>query len=119
MHTLDPIVLQPHDVLHMACRGGAAAFGMRADIGAIEVGRKADLVLVDLRSVFVAPVHRVPSALVYTCSPRDVHTVVVDGAPVIRDRELVGIDERRLLALADDACRALMARSGLASRLIK
>ena len=119
VHTLDPMVLQPEDVLRMACRGGATAFGLPKEIGAIEAGRKADLVLVDLRSVFIAPVHRVPSALVYNATPADVDTVIVDGVVRIRDRRLVGVDEAALLARATQSCRALVQRAGLASRLAR
>lgn len=118
VHTLNPVVLQPEDVLVMACRGGSAAFGMRSDIGALTAGRKADLVLVNLQSVFVAPVHRVPSALVYNCSTQDVHTVIVDGEVVVRDREIVRVNERAALAKANRACAELMRKAGLPSRLV-
>ncbi len=118
VHTLNPVVLQPEDVLVMACRGGSAAFGMRSDIGALMPGRKADLVLVNLQSVFVAPVHRVPSALVYNCSTQDVYTVIVDGEVVVRDREIVRVNERAALAKANRACAELMRKAGLPSRLV-
>ena len=62
VHHLDPVILQPEHALHMATRGGARAAGLGDRIGAIEAGRLADLVVVDLNSVFVAPVHRVVSA---------------------------------------------------------
>lgn len=119
VHTFDPMVLQPEDVLRMACRGGASAFGLPQDVGAIEVGRKADLVLVDLQSVFIAPVHRVASALVYNATPADVDTVIVDGVVRIRGRQLIGIDEAAVLARAVASCRALVRRAGLASRLAR
>ena len=74
---------------------GAAAFGLPDAFGAIAVGQRADLVVVDLRSPFVMPVHRVPSALVYNATPRDVRDVIVDGRVLIGDRELIGVDEAR------------------------
>ena len=117
VHTLDPVVLQPEDALRMATRGGAAAFGLPGEIGAIEAGRRADLVVVDLDSVFLAPVHRVASALVFNASLRDVHTVIVGGRVVIRDRGLLVADERRILDDARRACARLFARAGIATRL--
>ncbi len=117
VHHLDAVVLQPEEVLHMACRGGAAAFGLRDAFGAIAAGQRADLVVVDLRSPFVMPVHRVPSALVYNATPRDVLDVIVDGRIVIRNRELVGIDEQAVLNRAGVAARALFERAGIATRL--
>ena len=100
--TLDAVVLQPEDALWMACRGGAAALG-RDDVGSIEAGKAADLVVVSLRSVFTAPVHRVASALVFNASPTDVTHVMVGGRVLIDDGDLVGVDEEALLADADAA----------------
>lgn len=117
VHHLDPLLLQPADVLQMACRGGAAAFGMPGSFGMVAEGQRADLLVVDLGSPFVAPVHRVPSALVYNATPRDVRDVVVDGRAVIRDGQLVVADERRIMAEANDAARRLFNRAGIASRV--
>jgi 5-methylthioadenosine/S-adenosylhomocysteine deaminase len=125
VHTLDPMVLQPEDALRMACRFGAHAFGLgdRGALGSIEVGNRADLVLVDLRSVFAAPVHRLPSALVFNASPRDVRMVIVDGRVVLRDGVVVeprtgaAIDEHALLSRAEAACRDLFTRAGLRTGL--
>jgi 5-methylthioadenosine/S-adenosylhomocysteine deaminase len=119
VHTLDPIVLQPEDALRMACRGGAHTFNMAQRVGAITVGREADLVLVDLRSVFVAPVHRIPSALVFNASPRDVRMVMVAGNVLLRGDHVVDqltgdpIDEHALIHDANVACRNVFTRSGL------
>jgi 5-methylthioadenosine/S-adenosylhomocysteine deaminase len=117
VHHLDPVILQPEDALRMATRGGAAAAGLRDDLGVIEIGRLADLVVVDLDSVFVAPVHRVVSALVFNVTPREVRHVVVDGRLVIRDRILISADERAELRRALTACRGLFARAGLGQPL--
>ena len=118
VHHLDPVILQPEDALWMATRGGARAMGQPDHLGVLAPGRKADLVVVDLDSPFIAPVHRVVSALVFCATPRDVHTVVVDGRVVIRDRQLQTANERAILAQARDACRGLFERAGIASRLL-
>ena len=117
VHTLDPMILQPEDALRMACRGGAAAFGMSDSIGTLVPGRKADVVIVDLASVFIAPVHRIISALVFNATPRDVRDVIVDGQLVIRNREVLTVDEAQLLADAGEAARALFRRAGIATRV--
>ena len=109
--------LPARDVLTMATRGGARAAGQGDDLGALEPGRLADLVVVDLDSVFVAPVHRVVSALVFNVTPREVRHVIVDGRPVIRDRRLVVADEHAELRRAMGACRELFARAGLGQPL--
>ncbi len=117
VHHLDPLVLQPADVLHMACRSGAAAFGMPGAFGMLADGQRADLLVVDLRSPFVSPVHRVPSALVYNATPGDLRDVVVDGRIVIRDGALVAADERQIMAKAGDAARRLFDRAGISTRV--
>ena len=117
VHHLDPLLLQPDDVLHMACRCGAAAFGMPDTFGMVAEGQRADLLVLDLRSPFVAPVHRVASALVYNATPRDLRDVVVDGRILLRDGQLVTADERQIMAKADDAARRLFNRAGIKTRI--
>ncbi len=119
VHSLDPMILQPEQALWMACRGGATAFGQSDAIGVLEPGRKADVVVVDLRSVFVAPVHRVMSALVFNATPRDVRDVIVDGRIVIRDREVLTVNEPALLADASEAARNLFRRAQIATRITR
>ncbi len=119
VHHLDAMALQPEDSLTMACRGGARAFGTPQLTGSLEAGRKADLVIVDLGSVFVAPVHRVPSALVFNATPADVTHVIVDGRILIDEREVVMLDEAALLADAEVSARDVFRRAGVESRLTR
>ena len=117
VNRLDATVLQPEEVLAMACRNGAHLVDQGDDLGAVEPGRKADLVVVDLGSPFVAPVHRVPSALVYCATPRDVLHVMVDGHLLLRDRRLTRIDEEAALRRAEEAARRVFRRAGISTRL--
>jgi 5-methylthioadenosine/S-adenosylhomocysteine deaminase len=117
VHHLDPLLLQPADVLHLACRNGAAAYGLPGAFGMVAEGQRADLLVVDLRSPFVAPVHRVASALVYNATPRDVRDVVVDGKILLRDGRLLAADERRIMAEAAAAARRLFTRAGISTRV--
>ncbi len=119
VHHLDAMALQPEDALEMACRGGARAFGTPGFTGSIEAGKKADLVVVDLRSVFVAPVHRVPSALVFNASPADVTHVIVDGRVLIDERRVTMLDEAALVADAEVSAGEVFRRAGVSSRLTR
>jgi 5-methylthioadenosine/S-adenosylhomocysteine deaminase len=112
VHHLDAMILQPEDALRMATRGGAHAAGLPGDLGVIAEGRLADLVVVDLRSVFVAPVHRPVSALVFNVTPRDVRHVIVDGRIRLRDGDFVDVDEAAELARATEVCMQLFERAG-------
>lgn len=111
--TLNAMVLLPEDVLRMVCRGGAKSFGLPAEIGSLEVGKKADVVLVDLNTPFAMPVHKVPSALVYNINAREVDTVIVNGEFLMRHKEILFLDEDALLAEARKACASLFKRAGV------
>jgi 5-methylthioadenosine/S-adenosylhomocysteine deaminase len=111
--SLDAMALLPEDVLWMACRGGAAAFGQADRIGSLEVGKKADVVLVDLDTPRAMPVHRPVSALVYNASAGEVDTVIVDGQILMHDRKILCVDEKAVLAEARAACARLFERAGV------
>jgi 5-methylthioadenosine/S-adenosylhomocysteine deaminase len=113
VNTLNAMVLLPEDVLRMACRGGAEAFGLPDQIGSLEAGKKADVVLVDLNTPFAMPVHRVPSALVYNTSAREVDTVIVNGEILMQNKRLLVVDEEALLDEARRACARLFKRAGV------
>ena len=99
----------------MACRGGAAAFGMPEQLGSIEAGKKADLILVDLNTPMAMPVHKVSSALVYNLGVRDVDTVIVDGKVLMQNKEILVLDEEAVLERARKACVDLFYRAGVAN----
>ncbi len=111
--SLNAMILSSNDILRMACRGGAAAFGMPAAIGSLEIGKKADLVLLDLDTPLAMPVHRVSSAIVYNLSTRDVDTVIVDGKILMRAKEILVVNEKEILRNARDVCQKLFTRAGV------
>ena len=118
VHHLDPVALQPEDAITMACRGGAAALG-RDDLGLIAPGALADLLVVSLESVFTAPVHRVPSALVFCAAPANVTHVVVAGRVLVDGGTIPGIDEVDLVRRAEASAREVFRRAGVESRLTR
>lgn len=113
VHTLNAMILLPEEVLWMACRDGAASFGLPDQIGSLEAGKKADIVLVDLNTPFAMPVHRVPSALVYNINAREVDTVMVNGQLLMRHKKILFLDEQALLHEARTACDKLFKRAGV------
>jgi 5-methylthioadenosine/S-adenosylhomocysteine deaminase len=93
--------------------GGARALGL--DSRPIEVGKRADLILVNIDTVHHQPVNDIFSQIVHCAKASDVQTVIVDGEIVMRDRQLMGFDDKKILADAKAANRNLMERvSGLA-----
>jgi 5-methylthioadenosine/S-adenosylhomocysteine deaminase len=113
VNTLNAMILLPEDVLDMACRGGSVAFGMPDQIGSLEKGKKADVVLVDLDTPMAMPVHKAASALVYNASNRDVDTVIVDGKILMKDKVILFTDEKAMLARARKVCGELFERAGV------
>ncbi len=116
---LDAMALQPEDALEIACGGGARAFGTPHLTGRLAVGRKADLVVVDLASVSIAPVHRLASALVFNATPGDVTHVVVDGRLLVDEGRVTVVDEDELVIRARQAAASLFRRAGIDSRLTR
>jgi 5-methylthioadenosine/S-adenosylhomocysteine deaminase len=89
------------DTLRLAMRGGARAVGLGDEIGALEPGRRADIVLVDLRGPHCRPVHDPRAALVYSVRASDVRTVIVDGRVLLRDGRLETVELDGLLDEVD------------------
>jgi len=95
-----PDVASAHEVLRAATIEGARALGMGDVIGSVEVGKRADLVLVDLEAPHLTPVHDVAALLVFAAGRGDVTDVLVDGMPVVRDRRSTRLDTGQLLERA-------------------
>ena len=114
VHHQDAGIIDPYAVLRMATAGGANALGLSKVCGMIEVGKRADLILVDLDTIHSQPLNDVFSQIVHCAKASDVRTVMVNGTFLMRDRQLVAHDEKKVLADARQANRDLMERvSGL------
>ncbi len=110
---LGPGALPASDVVWMATREGARALGLAAEVGSIEVGKKADAIIVGRDGLHQAPGGEPYGQLVYATRAADVRATIVDGAVVARDGQIVWDDAARLRADAELAARALASRAGL------
>ena len=106
----DEVYPQPEDVLEWATMGGAKALGMADSAGSLEVGRKADLFVVDLLRPHLVPTLRVVSAFVHNGQPADITAVMVDGRWVMRDGKVLTIDEADVVRRAEAAGHAVWRR---------
>ena len=113
---LDPGVLPPERVLEMATLHGARALGLEAEIGSLEPGKRADLVILDHDRPEWRPLRDPVSALVYSASAASVRTVMVDGQVVLDDGRVTTVDERAALADVERLARPYLARAGLGVR---
>ena len=110
VHHQNAGIIDPYAVLHMATVGGARALGLSAACGTIDVGKRADLILIRLDAVHNQPVNDLFSQLVHCAKANDVQTVIVDGQVLMRDRQLQLVEERKALEEAKKANQDLMAR---------
>jgi 5-methylthioadenosine/S-adenosylhomocysteine deaminase len=110
VHHRDAGVIDPYAVLRMATAGGAKALGLDSMCGTIEVGKRADLILVDIDTVHNQPVNDIFSQIVHCAKASDVQTVMVSGEILMQGRKLTRHDEKQILADARQANRDLMER---------
>jgi cytosine/adenosine deaminase-related metal-dependent hydrolase len=103
--------LTARDALWMATRAGARALGLEAEIGSIEVGKRADLVLIDRDRPHLATAPDPISALVYAARPADVRATIVDGAVVVDNFQLTTADAAAIAADGRTHAHALAARA--------
>ncbi|MDX2101599.1 MAG: amidohydrolase family protein [Alphaproteobacteria bacterium] len=113
----DPSVLPPGRVLEMATIDGARALGLEREIGSLEVGKKADVILVDLRRPHLYPANMPLFRVIYFANGNDVATVIVDGRILMRDRVVLSVSESQVLDDAQAATEAMLARTGFHSML--
>lgn len=99
VHTLSPVAFAPEKVLEMATLGGARAMGQEHDLGSVEVGKKADLVLLDMRKLNTIPcTQRHPvNQVVYEATHENVRLTMVDGAILYEDGHFTTIDLPQLI----------------------
>ncbi|MCF0238827.1 MAG: amidohydrolase [Sphaerochaetaceae bacterium] len=106
----DPKVMTYDRLLKMATEGGAKALGLEKEIGTIEVGKKADLILVDIQQPHLMPSHNIVSTIVDGASGRDVNDVIIDGKIVMKNREVLTLDEKEVIAKAQEHMKAIESR---------
>ena len=113
---VDPAVMPPERVLEMATIHGARALGLEREIGSLEPGKRADLVVFDLDLPEWRPLLDPVNTLVYSASAASVRTVLVDGQVLLENRRVTTVDEGEVLARVERLSAPYLARAGLAPR---
>ena len=108
--TMDPTVLNAEEVFKMATINGAKSLGLEDQIGSIEVGKKADITLVDMRSPQLTPFRNPISHFVYAANGSNVDTVICNGEILMKNRELLTLDEKMILEHAQNASEELLSK---------
>ena len=107
---MDPTVLPAQIILKMATIDGARVLGLERTLGSLEVGKKADIVLVDFRRPHLTPLHDPYANVVYSARGSDVETVMVDGKILMEKGEVKTLDEEEVMQRAQKTALDLLAR---------
>jgi 5-methylthioadenosine/S-adenosylhomocysteine deaminase len=100
LNAMDPTVMDAVTVLKMATIEGAKALGMAGATGSLEPGKRADVIVIDVKRPHLTPMYNPYSHLVYAARGNDVRHAVIDGNLVMEDRELLTLDLRDVMARA-------------------
>ena len=109
----DATIITAEKVLEMATIDGARAVGLEAEIGSIEIGKKADLSVIDYANPFMTPIHDPVSAIVYSALGHETRTVIINGRIVMRDGIVTSVDEAAVRGRAQACADALAVRAGV------
>jgi cytosine/adenosine deaminase-related metal-dependent hydrolase len=112
-HFRDPAYMPPGKVLEMVTIDAARALGLDDVLGSLETGKKADIVLVDIRKPHLYPPNMPVTRLAHFANAADVDTVIVDGAVLLRGRRPVAVDEQEILDAATTELALALERTGL------
>ena len=100
LQTMDPRAVPARTALEMATIGGARVLGMDSQIGSLETGKRADLIVVSMGAARQVPMYDPLSHLVYVTRGDDVRTTIVNGRVLMRDRKVLTLSEPDVLAEA-------------------
>jgi len=107
-HRWDPTVLPAQTVADLATIGGATCLGAQQTLGSLEVGKKADLIMVDLKKPHLTPLHDPISHLVYALRGTDVCSTIVNGIPLMLEKDFLTIDVEKTLERAQENAHELI-----------
>jgi 5-methylthioadenosine/S-adenosylhomocysteine deaminase len=103
-------VMPAYEVLKMATINGAKALGLGENVGSLQVGKKADVMLVDLSKPHLKPLHNTYASIVYSARGSDVDTVIVDGKILMENRQVKTLDEQAVMEKAEKTAFDLLSR---------
>ncbi|MDR3574687.1 MAG: amidohydrolase [Anaerolineaceae bacterium] len=109
----DPTVVPAEQILEMATIRGARSMGLEDQVGSIEVGKRADFIIMDMDKPHLTPCFDPVSTIVYAAHGSDVDTVVVDGKILMQNRKVQTLDEAAIVADAKQRANQVSQRAGL------
>ncbi|KAI5679410.1 hypothetical protein M9H77_10360 [Catharanthus roseus] len=111
--TTDPTTLPAETILKMATTDGARSVLWDEEIGSLEVGKKADMIVVNPSSWTMVPLHDCISSLVYSMRTENIVSVMCNGQWIMKDLQILTVDEREVISMAKLASAELLKRTGI------
>jgi 5-methylthioadenosine/S-adenosylhomocysteine deaminase len=112
-HHADPSIVAAERVLEMATVNGAKTLAMENEIGSLEVGKKADIIILDTDEPWFAPQHDIVSQLVYCADGKDVETVIASGKILMENQEFQNFDSKEFVQKANEMAQEVFKRQGI------
>jgi 5-methylthioadenosine/S-adenosylhomocysteine deaminase len=109
----DPTVLPAYKMLEIATIGGAKALGNDHLVGTLEIGKKADIILIDLEKAHLAPHNDLVAMLVYSAAGSDVRHVVCNGQILLEDYKILTFDEMEIIQKTKAHAKQLIERTNI------
>ncbi len=110
---MDPKAITAEEVIEMATIRGAKALGLDKEIGSIEEGKKADIILIDYWKPHLVPMLNPVTHIVYAAQGQDVDTVIIDGKIIMQNRKILTVDEEKILEEAEKRGFNVIKRAGI------
>ncbi|KAM0020153.1 putative hydrolase [Helianthus debilis subsp. tardiflorus] len=111
--TTDPTALPAESVLKMATVNGAKAVLWENEIGSLEVGKKADMIVINPSSWSMVPIHDCISSLVYCLRTENIVSVMCNGRWIMKNQKIMNVDEAEIISMAKHASAQLLSRAGI------
>ncbi len=108
VHNLDPSVADALTILKMATIDGARALGLDSKTGSLEVGKKADIIIIDTNKPHLVPMYNPVSHIVYSAAGADVRDVIINGEQIVRSRKILTMDLDNILEQARTFAKELI-----------
>lgn len=110
---LDPTVVKAEEILRMATINGAKAILDEENLGSLEVGKKADLIIINPNTVDMLPMHDPVANLVTSMHGSNVESMICDGKWIMKNRKIMTVDEEAIIAEAKDRAKSICKRAGI------
>ncbi|MCK9152340.1 amidohydrolase family protein [Methanobacterium alcaliphilum] len=110
VNNMDPEALSAETVFQMATANGADALGMKNDLGTIEVGKKADLILLDMKTSHLTPFRHPKSHIVYSANGCDVNTTICNGQILMENKKVISFPEIQAIEIAENAAVEMLSK---------